>query len=101
MWYALLTFSPCCNESNFAPVPTHRNLYEQVGILRRGISVGYIMRNPTEAPGNRGFLIDLDHAVEINVDSDYAKYTTGVVSSIHLHTLYIYTFPGNPHLHVL
>ncbi|KIJ46125.1 hypothetical protein M422DRAFT_778612 [Sphaerobolus stellatus SS14] len=51
----------------------HRSLHEDAGILHRDISPPNILLNPTGDMGNRGILIDLDHAIRVDNNSPYAQ----------------------------
>jgi serine/threonine protein kinase len=42
------------------------------GILHRDISIGNILLNPGGADGNRGILIDFDHAIRVGDTSPYS-----------------------------
>jgi serine/threonine protein kinase len=49
----------------------HRALHD-AGVLHRDISVSNILLNPKGEEGNRGVLIDFDHAIRIDNKSPYS-----------------------------
>ncbi|KAF8530000.1 hypothetical protein JB92DRAFT_557978 [Gautieria morchelliformis] len=53
-------------------VLAHQQLYEVAGILHRDISIGNILINPGGVKGNRGILIDFDHAIRVGDTSPYS-----------------------------
>ncbi|KAF8522849.1 hypothetical protein JB92DRAFT_3110422 [Gautieria morchelliformis] len=53
-------------------VLAHRQLHDVAGILHRDISIGNILINPAGAEGNRGILIDFDHAIRVGDTSPYS-----------------------------
>ena len=54
-------------------VSAHRNLYEVGGILHRDIKPGNILINPRGVEGDRGVLIDFDHAIRTDNESPYSN----------------------------
>ncbi|KIJ46115.1 hypothetical protein M422DRAFT_778606 [Sphaerobolus stellatus SS14] len=54
-------------------VVAHRHLHNDAGILHRDISINNILINSNGEEGNRGLLIDLDHAIRVDNDSPYSK----------------------------
>jgi len=53
----------------------HRKLHDVAGILHRDISVRNILINPVGVEGNRGILIDFDHAIRVRDTSPYSAKT--------------------------
>ena len=51
----------------------HRNLYEVAGILHRDIKPDNILINPRGVEGDRGVLIDFDHAIRTDDESPYSS----------------------------
>jgi serine/threonine protein kinase len=50
----------------------HRNMYFVAGILHRDIKPGNILIYPEGEEGNRGILIDYDHAIRVTDTSPYS-----------------------------
>ena len=53
-------------------IAAHRNLHDVALILHRDISVRNILINPDGTEGDRGILIDLDHAIRVGDMSPYS-----------------------------
>ena len=59
----------------------HRNIHDVAGILHRDISVRNILINSKGVEGNRGILIDFDHAIRVGDISPYSTKTKIVFDS--------------------
>jgi hypothetical protein len=63
----------CLKRPNvFISSSAHRNLYEIAGILHRDVSVRNILINAGGEEGDRGILIDFDHAIRVGDTSPYS-----------------------------
>ena len=71
---------PVCQSRSFKShcpqgMVAHRRLHDVAGILHRDISIRNILINPDDIEGDRGILIDFDHAIRVGDISPYSTKT--------------------------